>query len=72
MADQVFVGTVVLPDRIVDDGYVLVGDGLVQANATEATAFLFFLARLTPKCTAAVRRARRTLYGRLAALPPAA
>jgi allantoinase len=31
MADQVFAGTVVLPDRIVDDGYVLVGDGLVQA-----------------------------------------
>jgi len=30
MADQVFVGTVVLPDRIVDDGYVLVGDGVVQ------------------------------------------
>jgi len=31
MADQVFIGTIVLPDRIVDDGYVLVGDGLVQA-----------------------------------------
>ena len=31
MADQVFIGTIVLPDRIVEDGYVLVGDGLVQA-----------------------------------------
>src|SRR5258708_37605018 len=36
MADQVFVGTVVLPDRIVDDGYVLVGDGLVQAIGSGA------------------------------------
>jgi allantoinase len=31
MADQVFVGTVILPDRIIDGGYVLVGDGLVRA-----------------------------------------
>ena len=31
MTDQVFRGTVVLPDRIIDDGYVLVGDGQVQA-----------------------------------------
>jgi allantoinase len=30
MGDQVFAGTVVLPDRIIDDGYVLVADGLVQ------------------------------------------
>jgi len=30
MPDQVFVGTIVLPDRIIDNGYVLVGDGLVQ------------------------------------------
>lgn len=30
MADQVFVGTVVLPDRIIEHGYVLVGDGVVQ------------------------------------------
>src|SRR6516165_5088637 len=30
MADQVFLGTVVLPDRIIDGGYVLVGDGQVQ------------------------------------------
>jgi allantoinase len=30
MADQVFAGTVVLPDRIIDNGYVLAGDGLVQ------------------------------------------
>src|ERR1700678_1869359 len=30
MADQVFAGMVVLPDQIVDDGYVLVGDGLVH------------------------------------------
>jgi allantoinase len=31
MTDQVFTGSVVLPDRIIDNGYVLVGDGLVQA-----------------------------------------
>ena len=31
MADQVFAGTVVLPDRIIENGYVVVGDGLVQA-----------------------------------------
>src|SRR6202023_280991 len=30
MIDQVFVGTVVLPDRIAEDGYVLVADGRVQ------------------------------------------
>lgn len=30
MADTVFVGTVVLPDRVIADGYVLVGDGSVQ------------------------------------------
>ena len=30
MADKVFAGTVVLPDRVIEDGYVLVGDGLVQ------------------------------------------
>ena len=30
MADQVFSGAVVLPDRIIEHGYVLVGDGLVQ------------------------------------------
>ena len=31
MADQVFAGTVVLPNRIIENGFVLVGDGLVQA-----------------------------------------
>jgi allantoinase len=31
MADSVFVGTIVLPDRLIDNGYVLVGDGKVQA-----------------------------------------
>ncbi len=31
MADKVFVGTVVLPDRKIDNGYVLVGDGKVHA-----------------------------------------
>jgi allantoinase len=31
MADKVFVGTIVLSDRIIDNGYVLVGDGIVQA-----------------------------------------
>jgi allantoinase len=30
MNDQVFVGTVVLPDRVIDAGYVLVADGKVQ------------------------------------------
>ena len=36
MADQVFFGTVVLPDRIIDGGYVLVGDGLVRAVGSGA------------------------------------
>jgi allantoinase len=36
MADQVFAGAVVLPDRIIDAGYVLVGDGLVQAVGSGA------------------------------------
>jgi allantoinase len=36
MADQVFIGTIVLPDRVVDAGYVLVGDGLVQAVGSGA------------------------------------
>jgi len=31
MADKVFAGTIVLSDRIIDNGYVLVGDGIVQA-----------------------------------------
>jgi allantoinase len=31
MADQVFTGTVVLPDRVIEHGYVLAGDGQVQA-----------------------------------------
>jgi allantoinase len=31
MADKVFVGTVVLPNCIIDNGYVLVGDGSIQA-----------------------------------------
>jgi len=30
MRDQVFVGTVVLPDRVIEHGYVLAGDGVVQ------------------------------------------
>lgn len=30
MADQVFTGSIVLPDRVIDNGYVLVGDGIVQ------------------------------------------
>ena len=30
MADQVFVGTVVLSDRIIENGYVLVADGVVH------------------------------------------
>jgi allantoinase len=31
MPDRIFAGTVVLPDRVIDNGYVLVADGLVQA-----------------------------------------
>src|SRR5512146_505589 len=30
MADQVFVGTVVLPDRIIENGYVLAAGGVVR------------------------------------------
>jgi hypothetical protein len=36
MADKVFAGTVVLPDRLIDNGYVLVGDGKVQAVGSGA------------------------------------
>jgi len=31
MPDSVFIGTIVMPDRVIDYGYVLVGDGKVQA-----------------------------------------
>lgn len=31
MADKVFAGAVVLPDRVIERGYVLVGDGMVQS-----------------------------------------
>ena len=30
MVDQVFRGTVVLPDKVIEDGYVLAGDGVVR------------------------------------------
>ena len=30
MADKVFLGSVVLPDLIIENGYVLVGDGVVH------------------------------------------
>jgi allantoinase len=36
MTDKVFSGTVVLPDRILENGYVLVGDGLVQSVGSGA------------------------------------
>ncbi|MDB5654853.1 MAG: hypothetical protein JWQ94_2466, partial [Tardiphaga sp.] len=36
MADKVFAGSVVLPDRIIENGYVLVGDGRVQAVGSGA------------------------------------
>ena len=36
MADKVFQGTVVLPDRIIENGYVLVGDGAVQSVGSGA------------------------------------
>ena len=35
MMDKVFVGTVVLPDRIVENGYVLVADGVVHRVGKE-------------------------------------
>ncbi len=34
MADQVYIGTIVLPDRCIENGYVLAGDGIVQAVGT--------------------------------------
>jgi allantoinase len=36
MADQVFTGTIVLPDRVLDNGYVLTGDGLIQVVGSGA------------------------------------
>lgn len=36
MADSAFAGTIVLPDRVIDNGYVLVGDGKVQAVGSGA------------------------------------
>src|SRR3977135_1877634 len=36
MADKVFRGTVILPDRMIENGYVLVGDGLVQSVGSGA------------------------------------
>src|ERR1700712_4109602 len=36
MADKVFRGTVILPDRIIENGYVLVGDGSVQSVGSGA------------------------------------
>jgi allantoinase len=37
MADKVFVGTVILPDRIIENGYVLVADGVVHRVGEEPT-----------------------------------
>src|ERR1700716_2715704 len=36
MIDKVFSGTVVLPDRIIENGFVLIGDGLVQSVGSGA------------------------------------
>jgi allantoinase len=36
MADKVFTGEVVLADRVIDNGYVLVGDGKIQAIGSGA------------------------------------
>ena len=36
MADKVFAGTIVLSDKVIDDGYVLVSDGKVQAVGSGA------------------------------------
>jgi allantoinase len=36
MADQVFAGTVILPGQIIENGYVLAGDGRVQAVGSGA------------------------------------
>jgi allantoinase len=35
MADKVFAGAVVLPDRVIEKGYVLVGDGVVQSVGSD-------------------------------------
>src|SRR5579863_4522742 len=35
MADKVFLGTIVLPDRIIENGYVLVVDGVVHRVGEE-------------------------------------
>src|SRR5258708_28425171 len=56
MIDKVFSGTVVLPDRIIENGYVLVGDGLVQSVGSGALpegekhggGGFFFLSRAPP------------------------
>jgi allantoinase len=37
MADKVFAGTVVLPDRTIENGYVLVGDGVVRSVGSGAS-----------------------------------
>ena len=44
MPDKVFVGTVVLPDRIIGNGYVLVADGTVQSFELWNPADLGYLA----------------------------
>jgi len=41
MADKVFAGTVVLADRIIDNGYVLAADGAVQAVGVGAPGGAF-------------------------------
>jgi imidazolonepropionase-like amidohydrolase len=73
MADQVFAGTVVLPDRVIEDGYVLVADGLVQrvgsgalpAGEKHGGAGFFVL-------PGAASSDRKTSSGRRAAPRPAA
>jgi allantoinase len=37
MSDKIFAGTIVLPDRVIENGYVLVGDGLVQSVGSGPT-----------------------------------
>ena len=76
MADKVFIGTVVLPDRIIDNGYVLVADGVVHRVGEEpapagehhgGAGFLVLPGAMTGRCIAAAKPVRRTSSGRPAA-----
>ncbi|MCC8936729.1 hypothetical protein H8A99_09530 [Bradyrhizobium sp. Arg68] len=68
MADRVFTGPIVLSDRVIENGYVLVGDGKVQAVGAGAapagerhggSGFLVLPGASTPKRIAAASLRRR-------------